>query len=136
MVDEYHTILDEDRDASRPSRWWMRLLGSVWITPLAVLGGAGVFGWLAYAAPPVGAWSWARLALLCFGPPIGLSLALYLLIGRALLTKRHIDASEEGDTPCHSCGRMNQATPRPPMVPGMSEPHLRCRHCGSIIWGA
>ncbi|MFO7566212.1 MAG: hypothetical protein R6X02_26435 [Enhygromyxa sp.] len=103
--------------------WWMRLLGSVWVARLVVLGGAGVFGWLAYTAPPLGPWPWARLALLCFGPPIGLSLALYLLIGR-------------GKVRCGSCGRLSRSSPRPTMVPGMSEPHLRCRRCGSIIWGA
>ncbi len=37
---------------------------------------------------------------------------------------------------CQSCGRNTPWSSAPTMSPGMSEPHLRCRFCNSIVWGA
>ena len=36
---------------------------------------------------------------------------------------------------CFSCGSNTPWYPKPMMKPGMSEPHLRCRHCHEIILG-
>ena len=40
-----------------------------------------------------------------------------------------------GDLRCPSCRKLTQSSPRPPMVPGRSEAHLRCDSCGTILWG-
>ncbi len=34
---------------------------------------------------------------------------------------------------CPSCGKKTPWYPKPDMTEGMSEPHLRCRSCGTII---
>jgi len=98
------------------------VLGSVWTGRLAVLAGAGAFGLIVYQTPPTATWPWAQLALLCFAPPIVLIALTYWLIGR-------------GNICCTYCNLLTRSSPRPTMRAGMSEPHLRCGRCGTIIPG-
>lgn len=101
---------------------WMRLLGSAWTGRLLVLAGLAAFSYAAYHAQPEGWWPWTRLALIWVGPPIAFTFAVTLLIGR-------------GDLRCGSCRKLTRYAPMPRMFPGMSQPHLRCNHCGETLWG-
>lgn len=101
---------------------WMRLLGSVWTGRLALLASCAALYLVAADAPPADLGSWAKVVGLCFGPTVLIVPLLSFLIGR-------------GDLRCPSCRKLTQSSPRPPMVGGMSEPHLRCDRCGTILWG-